>query len=146
MSVLTTDLLIEGVRRDDVLAWLSEPAHHARILEGAWDGCVQTGPGAFTLTLKTGPRSREMTYRFERVDEEHGGRRVHVTLGGRRTNGKLHFSLRTMKPAANTLVTLHADLDNGGLLGMVAEWAGLRVRLDQGFRAMLENTRKALAS
>ena len=144
MSVLTTDILIEGIRRDDVLAWLSDPAHHGILLEGAFDGLTQAGPGAWTATLATGPRRREMTYTFDHLDEEHGGRRVHVTLGGRRTNGRLHFSLRTEKPAANTRVTLHADLENGGVLGMIAEWAGLRERLDRAFRTMLENLKRTI--
>jgi hypothetical protein len=83
-----------------------------------------------------------MTYRFERVDEEHGGRRVHVALGGRRTTGTLHYSLRTMKPSTNTLVTLHVDLQSGGFLGQLAEMAGLRERLEKGFRVILENVKR----
>jgi carbon monoxide dehydrogenase subunit G len=145
MSVLTTDILLEGMRRDDVLAWLSEPARHGRLLEGAFDGVTTTAPGRYVVTVSTPPRKREMTYTFEHVDEEHGGRRVHVTLGGRRTTGKLHYSLRTMKPAGNTLVTLHADIESGGVLGMLAEWTGLRDRLDKGFRAMLENLKREVA-
>ncbi len=145
MSVLTTDILLENIKRDDALHWLSEPAHHQKLLEGAFDGLKADGPQAYTVTLKTPPRTREMTYTFDHVDEEHGGRRVHVRLGGKRTTGKLHYSLRTMKPAGNTLVTLHADIEGGGLLGMIAEWAGMRERLDRGFKAMLDNLKREVS-
>ena len=57
MSVLTTDILLESIRRDDVLTWLSEPAHHAKLLEGAFDGFSSAGPREYTVTLKTPPRS-----------------------------------------------------------------------------------------
>lgn len=141
MSVITTDLLVEGVRRDDVLGWLAQPQNHGRILQGAFDGVVGNGPREWTVTLKVPPRTREMTYVFHHVDEEHGGRRVHVQLGGRRTTGTLHYSLRTMKPAANTLVTAHVDLDTGGLLGQVVEMAGLRKKLEEGFAKVLRNVK-----
>lgn len=144
MSVLTQDILIEGIKRDDVLTWLATPANHARLVEGAFDTVKVEGEGRFTLTLKTGPRTRELTWKFEQVDEEHGGRRVHVALGGKRTTGKLHFSLRTMKPAGHTLVTLHADIDTGGVLGLLAEQLGLRDRLGRAFAAVLENLKRAL--
>lgn len=144
MSVLTNDIILEGIRRDDVLAWLADPAHHERLLQGAFDGLSAEGPGRYTVHVKAPPHAREMTYRFERVDEEHGGRRVHVTLGGKRTSGNLHYSLRTVKPAANTLVTVHVDLQGGGILGQVIEMAGLRKRLEEGFRAVLTNLQREL--
>lgn len=144
MSVYTTDVLIEGVRRDDVLAWLSEPRNHRTIVDGAWDGLKETGTGCFELDVKGGLRPRTMAYTFDRVDEEHGGRRVHVALSGRRVNGKLHYSLRTMKPSTNTLVTLHADLEGNGSLAMVSEALGLRERLDKGFRTMVDNIHRAV--
>lgn len=145
MSVITTDTLVEGMRRDDVLAWLAEPSHHARILEGAFDGLSADGAGRWTITIKTPPKNRQMTYVFERVDEEHGGRRVHVALGGRRTTGKLHYSLRTQKPSTNTLVTLHVDLEGHGVLDRLMEMAGLREKLEKGFRVVLENLQRELA-
>ncbi|MSP56635.1 MAG: hypothetical protein EXR69_13700 [Myxococcales bacterium] len=144
MSVYTTDVLIEGVRRDDVLTWLADPAHHELILAGAWGSLKSTGTGSWEVTVPTQLRTRPMTYTFEHVDEDHGGRRVHVALGGKRTNGKLHWSLRTQKPSTNTLVTLHADIDAGGPMGLVAEQLGMRVRLEQGFRTMTENVRKGV--
>lgn len=144
MSVYTTDVLLEGLRRDDVLAWLAEPAHHHAILDGAWDALKPVGDGAWEATVKTPLRARAMTYSFDRVDEDHGGRRVHIKLGGKRTSGKLHWSLRTMKPSTNTLVTLHADIDTGGAFGALAEQFGMRDRLEAGFKAMVENVKKAM--
>ena len=145
MSVITTDTLVEGMRRDDVLAWLAEPANHGRILEGAFDGMTSAGPGRYTITIKSPPKNREMSYTFERVDEEHGGRRVHVALGGRRTTGKLHYSLRTQKPSTNTLVTLHVDLEGHGVLDRLVEAAGLRKKLEDGFKVVLDNLQRELA-
>lgn len=144
MSVYTTDVLLEGVRRDDVLAWLADPAHHHAILQGAWGSVKPTADGAWDVTVPTALRTRTMSYAFDRVDDDHGGRRVHVKLGGKHTSGKLHWSLRTVKPSTNTLVTLHADIDPGGILGALAEQTGMRERLEQGFRAMVENVKKAM--
>jgi carbon monoxide dehydrogenase subunit G len=146
MSVMTTDILVEGKRRDDVLAWLADPAHHDQLVEGAFDGVKRNGPGDYVLTLRVAPKAREMTYRFSRVDEDHGGRRVHVELGGRRTTGKLHYSLRTTKPSTNTMVTLHVDLDGHGILDRLVQAAGLRERLEEGLRKMLENLQRAVAA
>lgn len=142
MSVYTTDVLIEGVRRDDVLAWLSEPKNHRAIVEGAWDGLRETGTGCFELDVKSAPRPRVLSYTFDRVDEEHGGRRVHVALAGRHVNGKLHYSLRTMKPSTNTLLTLHADFEGNGYLLLAAEKLGLRPRLERAFKAMADNVHR----
>ncbi len=144
MSVYTNDALVEGVRRDDVLAWLADPLNHQKILEGAWDGMAGKGPGEFELECKSPPRPRTIQYRFSHVDEEHGGRRVHVALEGRHVNGKLQYSLRTMKPSTNTLVTLHVDLYGNGYFLLLAEKLGLRERLDKAFAAMVENARREI--
>lgn len=144
MSVYTTDVLVEGIRRDDVLTWLSEPANHKKIVDGSFDGCKELGVGHYELDIHGQPRGRKMSYQFDRVDDEHGGRRIHVKLAGRRVDGKLHYSLRTTKPATNTLVTLHADFPDGGVLGFLSEQIGLRKRLDSGFRIMLDNLAAAI--
>lgn len=145
MPVITTDVLVEGQRRDDVLAWLSEPANHANLLRGAFDGLEEHGPGDYTVILKLAPLPRRMTYRFDHVDADHGGRRIHVVTGGKRTGGKIHFSLRTEKPSTNTRVTLHADFDTGGPLGMLVAQIGLQKKLEDGYRKVLENLRDSLA-
>ena len=37
MSVITTDALIVGIRRDDVMAWLGQPTVHARFLSNGFE-------------------------------------------------------------------------------------------------------------
>jgi hypothetical protein len=145
MSVYTTDVLIEGVRRDDALAWLAEARNHRAILEGAFDGLRETGTGCYDLDIKSPPRPRVLSYTFDRVDEEHGGRRVHIALDGRRLKGKLHYSLRTMKPSTNTLITVHADFGGNGYLLMAAEALGLKPRLDAALKSMTDNLLKELS-
>lgn len=144
MSVYTTDVLIEGVRRDDVLAWLSDPKNHRTIVEGAFDGVKEEGLGRFMLDVKSPPRPRAIKYTFDHVDEEHGGRRIHVALEGRHVNGKLHYSLRTMKPSTNTLVTVHADFFGNGYLLALAESLGLKPRLERAFKTCAENIQRAV--
>ncbi|MDP2305922.1 MAG: hypothetical protein Q8P18_07820 [Pseudomonadota bacterium] len=145
MAVITTDILIEGIRRDDVLEWLGNRDNHVRMLEGAFDAMKVKAPGEFELTLKTGPLPRTLSYTFDHVDNEHGGRRVHVKTAGRRLDGAIHYSLRTMKPALNTLVTLHADYDTGGILGGLIDTTLLRKRLEAGFKKILENLQREIA-
>lgn len=147
MSVITNDVLIEDHSRDDVLAWLGRPENHRILLEGAFEGLEEQSPGQYTTTVRAPIRAKTLTYTFDRVDEEHGGRRVHVKIGGRRTTGTLHYSLRTMKPAGHTLVTLHLDFKPGEpVIGMLAELAGLRERLDAGTKKMLENLKAAIVA
>jgi hypothetical protein len=144
VAVVTADILVEGVRRDAVFAWLSEPANHGKILDGAFEGCVEQGAGDFTLTVRTGPRSRELRYRFDRSDDSHGGRRVYVNTDGKRFRGTLSYSLRTMKPSTNTLVTMHLDFDPGSMLGQVVLASGLKMSLHEAFTRALDNLSRAL--
>lgn len=144
MAVLTTDLLIKGVRRDAVFAWLSMPANHGRILEGTFDGCDEQSEGTYVLTVKAGPRTRSLVWCFDRPDDSHGGRRVYVRTEGKRFRGTMSFSLRTMKPSTNTLVTLHYDFSPGGLLGGMAMAAGLEDALTAGMRQVLTNLESGL--
>jgi hypothetical protein len=144
VSVYTTDVLVEGIRRDDVLVWLSNPANHRAIVTGAFDGMSESGPGHYALELKSPPRPRTIDYSFDRVDEEHGGRRIHIKLAGRHVNGTLTYSLRTMKPSTNTLVTLHVDLFGNGYLLLVAEKLGLRPRLEKALADCAANVKREL--
>lgn len=144
MAVITTDILIEGIRRDDVLDWIGNRDNHQRILDGAFDGMKVKAPGDFELTLKTGPLPRTLSYTFDHVDNEHGGRRVHVKTAGRRLDGALHYSLRTMKPALNTLVTLHIDYDTGGPLGGMIDSAIIRKHLEACLKKVLENMQREI--
>ncbi len=144
MAIVTTDILIEGIKRDDVFAWLSDPAHHDAILDGAFDGFRKNGPGDYALEVKAAGKARELGYRFDRPDDSHGGRRVLVETTGKRFRGKLHYSLRTMKPSRNTLVTLHMDYDPGNGLGFLLDRAGLNERLEACAKRALENLKRAI--
>lgn len=144
MSVITTDIVIERRSREEVLAWLGDPANHRQLLEGAFAEVKEEGAGQFSLTLASPIKRRAVAYRFLRVDEDHGGRRVHVSLEGRRVGGTLHFSLRTMKPTTNTLVTLHVDYDAQGLVGALLDQAGLRAAYEAAWRRVLENLKAAI--
>ena len=117
MPVITVDTLLEGHSRDDVLEWLGDPAKHQALLEAGFDEVTAQGTGRYVAKLGLMGRTVEVEYTFLEKDESHGGRRVNIELGGRRTKGELHYSLRTMKPKSNTLVTLHADYTAGRLLG-----------------------------
>lgn len=142
--MLTTDILVQGMRRDAVYGWLSDPAHHKPILEGAFASLSEQGPGQYDVEVVAGPRRRTLSYRFDRPDDSHGGRRVYIQTMGKRFQGTLSYSLRTMKPSTNTLVTLHFDFDPGGLLGQVALAAGLEDALQKGLKTMLNNLVSAL--
>jgi hypothetical protein len=144
MAVLTTDLLIKGIRRDDVFAWLSLPANHGRILADTFDGFTEQSEGTYVLTVKSGPRTRSLVWCFDRPDDSHGGRRVYVRTEGKRFRGTMSFSLRTMKPSTNTLVTLHFDFSPGGLLGSVAMAAGLEESVSKGMKQILDNLDRAI--
>jgi carbon monoxide dehydrogenase subunit G len=144
MSVITSDVMVEQLGREEVLKWLSDPANHRKILEGAFDGLAELGVGDYELTLKTPIKTRTVQYRFDRVDEEHGGRRVHVGLTGKRLGGTLHYSLRTMKPSTNTLITLHVDYDTGGALGTLLDHAGIRRPYETAWGKVLQNLKQAL--
>jgi hypothetical protein len=144
MAVLTTDLLLEGVRRDEVFAWISVPANHGRILQGTFDGCAEQSEGTYVLTVTAGPRTRSLVWCFDRPDDSHGGRRVYIRTEGKRFQGVMSFSLRTMKPSTNTLVTLHYDFSPGGLLGSMAMAAGLEDALSAGMKQVVQNLKREL--
>jgi len=144
MPVCTTDILLEGVRRDTVFAWLSDPANHAKVLEGAFEAATETAPGDFDLSVSTLGRARTLEYRFDRPDDSHGGRRVLVETGGKRFRGKLHYSLRTMKPSTNTMVTVNMDYNSGSVFGALLNSAGLNEALEKHWAAALENLSRAV--
>ncbi len=139
MAVLTSDILVTGIRRDDAFQWLSDPANHAGILAGAFEQVNATDPEHFELILKTPGKKRTMGYRFLGPDDSHGGRRIRVETTGKRTGGKLNYSLRTMKPSTNTLVTMHLDYEPGGPLGGLVNAIALRTALETAMKTMLEN-------
>ena len=144
MAVITTDILIENIRRDDVLEWMENADNHDRVLSGAWDDVSRTGDRTWDCTLKTFPKSRVMSYEFVETDRSHAGRRVKCVTGGKRTGGSLNYSLRTPRASRNTLVTLHLDYDPGSILGAVLDSSGLRDALEAGLVRMLSNMQQGI--
>ena len=138
MAIITKDILLTGVRRDDVFDWLGEPTNHDSIVHGAFQS-INGSDGQYELGFQTPGRKRVMGYRFASKDDGHGGRRIIVETDGKRTRGKLNFSLRTMKPSTNTMVTLRMDYEPGGTLGGLINSTGLSEALEAGMAAMLEN-------
>ena len=136
MAVITTDILLEGFRRDAVFDWLGDPANHPRLLNGAFDKVVDKGDGTYEVHFKA-TKARVMGYRFESKDSSHSGRRILIETTGKRTAGKMHYSLRTMKPSTNTMVTLHMDYAPGTVLGQLLDSAGLRTALEGKLEAIL---------
>ena len=146
MSVVTTDILIEGIRRKDVMEWFGDPNHHDAILQDAFDEVRRTSDKTWDLTVKTTPKKRVFTYTFDRLDTDHRGRRVLCTTSGRRVKGTWNYSLRTPRASNNTLVTLRMDYEPGGLMGRVVDSAGLRQALDVALTKVLENLQRELYS
>lgn len=144
MAVLTNDVLLEGIRKQHVFEWLGQPDNLHACFEGAFDQVSRKGNGEWEATLNLSPKNRTMGIVFQAADDSHGGRRVLLETTGKRTVGKLHFSLRTMKPSTNTLVTLHQDYDPGSMLGQVIMSMGLQDALDAGWKKVLDNMARAI--
>jgi hypothetical protein len=138
MAVLTTDILLRGIKRDQVFDWLGDPENHRRILEGAFEGMKVVGPGQFELTFTAPVKKRTLGYRFSGLDDSHAGRRANVVTTGKRMEGELHYSLRTMKPSSNTLVTLHMDVPTGGIDAVIFD-NFVRKPLEASFVKILDN-------
>ena len=143
MAIITKDILLTGIRRDDVFDWLGDPANHDQIVAGAFD-TVSGSAGEYELGLSTPGRKRTMSYRFKAKDDSHGGRRIIIDTAGKRTQGQLNYSLRTMKPSTNTMVTVRMDYSPGGPLGGLVNSAGLANALESGLCRMLENIAAAI--
>ncbi len=146
MSVVTTDILIENVRREDLLEWFGDPEHHHSILLGAFDEVERKDAATWVLTLKAVPLKRVITYHFDGLDREHRGRRVLCSTSGHRVEGKLNYSLRTPRASKNTLVTLHMDYEPGGLVGRMLDSGGMRQGLQEALTRVLENLERELSS
>ena len=56
----------------------------------------------------------------------------------------MNYSLKTMRPSTNTLVTVHMDYEPGGMLGAIVDSAGLRDGLQKAFTKVLENLQRQL--
>ena len=121
MTVLTRDILVEKLRRDVVFEWLANFSVHADFLKAGFPNLEILNQDTLSLPFSGGWKSRTLTYRFIKADDNFAGRRIQIETDGKRLNGHLHYSLRTMKPSTDTLVTLHMDYDPGSILGKVLE-------------------------
>ena len=121
MTVLTRDILVEGLRRDVVFEWLANFNVHADFLRAGFPNLELLNQDTLSLPFSGGWKDRVLTYRFLEADDKFAGRRIQIETDGKRLKGHLHFSLRTMKPSTDTLVTLHMDYDPGSMLGKVLE-------------------------
>ena len=117
MAVLTTDIQIEGIRRDEVFNWLGDFTKHETFLRAGFPELRIQENQEIVLPFYAGWKNRELGYIFIGPDASHGGRRVKCTTTGKRTSGHLNYSLRTMKPSRDTLITLHMDYAPGSILG-----------------------------
>jgi len=144
MAVITTDILLEGVRRDDVFEWLADPAHHEALLQGAFEAVQKVDERSYELKLRSKPVSRPLRYTVERRDDSHGGRRILCRTEGKRIGGSLHYSLRTMKPSTNTLLTVHLDYEPGRLLGKLLDQATLRKDIAAALQAICDNAGRVI--
>ncbi len=145
MSVITTDILLEGYRRKQVFEWMSEPANHARWLAGAFASVTPQGDRAWDVMVAAKPVARPMGYHFDSADASHRGRRILCHTSGKRTKGKLNYSLRTPRGTNHTLVTLHADYDPGRLVGRLLDSSGLREALESHYVRLLETLGQEIA-
>ncbi len=121
MTVLTRDILVQGLRRDDVFNWLANFGVHKDFLQAGFPKLEQVDDSTLSLPFTGGWKERTLIYRFIEADDNFAGRRIQIATDGKRLKGHLHFSLRTMKPSTDTMVTLHMDYDPGSVLGKVLE-------------------------
>ena len=137
MPVITVDRVLKGCPRDRVLEWLADTNHHKQILEPAFQSVERTAAGEYSLTLAIPPRKLLLGYSFLQTDTSHGGRRVRIQMTGRRTQGEMCYSLRTVKPANCTLVTLKMDYKSGRILGPILDNLQTRNALESAMSDVL---------
>ena len=139
MPVMTKDILLEDVRRDDLFEWLGNMENHISFLKSATRGLEQQSPTELTLTISSKFKSRKVGYILKKKDDEHGGRRIRIETTGKRSSGLLSYSLRTMKPSRNTMLTITWDYKSGSLLGMALEQLSLQESYENFLMTILNN-------
>ena len=104
MPVITTDILLKQIKRDEVYDWLCDFSNHRQFLYTSFS-IISTEPSdaeKLTISFKGGFKNRQMEYELIERDDNHGGRRIKIRVTGKRTTGTVKYSLRTMKPSSNT--------------------------------------------
>ena len=142
MPVMTKDILLEDVRRDDLFEWLGNMENHISFLKGATKDVQQQSSTELTLTIASKFKSRQVGYVLKKKDDEHGGRRIRIETTGKRSNGLLSYSLRTMKPSRNTMLTITWDYKSGSILGMVLEQLSLQESYEDFLKAILQHIKE----
>ena len=140
MPVLTCDILLEGIQRDVLFERLCSMQTHSNILKGADAAPKEISTDHFDINISGRFKTRTMGYHIEKRDDEHGGRRVRIKTTGKRSSGLLSYSLRTMKPSRNTLVTLTWDYSPGDALGKILD----AVSLQEAYRNFLKSLLSSL--
>ena len=142
MPVMTKDILLEDVRRDDLFEWLGNIENHQVFLKSATKGIEQQSNTELTLTISSKFKSRQVGYILKKKDDEHGGRRIRIETTGKRSTGILSYSLRTMKPSRNTMLTITWDYKSGSILGMVLEQLSLQESYETFLLTILQNIKE----
>ena len=139
MPVITTDTLLKGVRREEAFVWMSDFSNHINFLSRAFSVQPTSKPEMLNLELSTKLKKRTLGYELLARDNSHGGRRIKIKLSGKRTSGNLNYSLRTMKPSSNTLLTIHLDYSAGNALGVLIAELSLNHALEKSFKQVAED-------
>ena len=117
MTVITADILLTNARRDEVFDWLGELSNHPVFLKNVFSSVQEENETTLRVSLNAGFKNRSFSYIFEQKDDGHGGRRIRIKTDGKRSRGTISYSLRTMKPSRNTLLTITWDYSAGSQLG-----------------------------
>ena len=125
MPVLTSDILLEDIQRDDIFEWLGNLDNHLLFLTPSVQKIEKISMNELSISLTTNIKNRSFLYTVHKKDDEHGGRRIKIITTGKRSTGILSYSLRTMKPSRNTMLTITWDYEVGSALGLLLNTVSL---------------------
>ena len=140
MPVITTDILLDRVKRDDAYEWLCNFQHHRQFLYATFSIVSDNdiSEDRLTLSYEGGYKNRQMEYVLLERDENHGGRRIKIAVSGKRTNGIVKYSLRTLKPSSNTMLTIHMDYQSKGFLDWMINKTALQKDLEEHWKRVAQ--------
>ena len=64
MAVITTDILLSGIRREEAFTWMSDFSHHKNFLSGAFQLTESSQPETLELTFKGKLKTRSFEYKL----------------------------------------------------------------------------------
>ena len=141
MPVITTDILLQKVKRDDAYEWLCDFKNHRQFLYTTFsivsdnDISKEMLQISFEGGLK---KNRQMGYSLIERDDKHGGRRIKINVSGKRTSGIVKYSLRTMKPSSNTMLTIHMDYESKGVFDWLINTISLKQDLEEHWKRVAQ--------